>query len=231
LTVAYDAFTASSTFTDDASFNHTPVGTPKAVIVWITQTSSGADRIAGVTYGGVAMTEVSGSPVLQTGGEFGAVYCYFLGSSIPTGTQSVSIDTTTTTNNFKACCITLTASADTEIVDVDATINSTSLANPSVTLSLGGRTCFCAIGFYSGQNAVTGVTPLTSWTSREETDRGSQTTGCYTYDTIGTADVTAGWTQTADDAIAIAIAVSEIVTTITTTVTGKETRNKCIRYV
>ena len=59
-------------------------------------------------------------------------------------------------------------------------------------------------------DAVAGTTPLASWTSRVEIDWGPQVGLMYTYDTIGTSDVTAGWTQAADDATMVALAVSEV---------------------
>ena len=209
MAVAYDNFSNGTAGTGDISWTHTPVGTPRAVIVFIAGIA-GADEVSGVTYGGVAMTEMTGSPNTKITGETGAVYGYFLGSSIPTGAQTVAM-TSTAANLKSIAAITLTGGADTEIVDVDATINSDSVENPSVTLSLAGRTSFCAIVIYSGQDAVTSITPLTDWTSRLEQDAGTEVVGYYTYNTIGSTDVTAGWTQAAEDAIAIAVAVSEVV--------------------
>jgi hypothetical protein len=195
----------------DASWTHTPVGTPRGVLVWVlySNTLSHADFVTGVTYGGVSMTEVAGSPNVKTVTESMSAHCFFLGSSIPTGAQTVAVDVTDT-NNYAAFALTVTAAADTEVVDSDGTINSDSIADPSVTLSLGGRSCFAAIGFSSGQNAVTGITPLTGWTGDLEDDLGGQTMGLYTYNTVGTTDVTAGWTQTAEDAVAMAVAIAEV---------------------
>lgn len=205
MTVAYDAF-SSGIGANTYSFTHTPVGTPRAVIVYTT--TGGAGDVTGVTYGGVAMTQMTGSPNNLSGAEAGNVTGWFLGASIPTGAQSVSVTSGAATKI--AYCNTLTGAADTEIVDVDATINSTSQADPSVTLSLGGRTCFASICLYSGHDAATSVTPFSGWTSRNETDVGAQILAYYTYDTVGTTDVTSGWTQTADDALAITAAISEI---------------------
>ena len=209
MAVAFDAFSNGTAGTGDISWTHTPVGTPRGVIVMVLGVS-GTDGVSGVTYGGVAMTEVTGSPNLKTSLELAGVYVYFLGSSIPTGAQTVAM-TSANVHLKSISAITLTGAADTEVVDSDATINSDSVQDPSVTLSLGGRDCFCAIGGVSGQDAVTGITPLTDWTSRLEQDGGAVTVLHYTYNTIGTTDVTAGWTQTADDATAIAVAVSEVV--------------------
>ena len=208
MAVAFDAFSNGTAGTGDISFTHTPVRTPRGAIV-IVLGVSGTDGVSGVTYGGVAMAEVSGSPNLKGTAELAGAYVYFLGASIPTGAQTVAM-TSSNTHLKSISCITLTAAADTEVVDSDGTINSDSVADPSVTLSLGGRTAFAAIGLVSGQDAVTGITPPSGWTSRLEQDAGAVTVGHYTYDTIGSTDVAAGWTQTAEDATAIAVAVSEV---------------------
>lgn len=211
MAVAFDAFfNQIDPDTVALSWTHTPVGTPAAVIVFVSQAVGATDEVTGVTYGALSLTEMSGSPVLHTTGEPGAVYAYFAGSSIPTGAQTVTVSVNGTASSKSGCSITLTASSDCEIVDVDATVNSDSQADPSVTLSLAGRTCFCALGFYSGANAVGGSTPFTDWTDGFTEDFGSFTGGFYTYNTIGTTDVTAGWTQVADDAAMIAVAVSEV---------------------
>jgi hypothetical protein len=211
MTVAYDAFSSANDAggASNLAWTHTPVGTPRGVLVWIVMTAytpSGTNAVS-CTYGGVDM----GSPVevIKTTGEVGSVCFYFLGSSIPTGAQTVTFDKLASCTAFGGC-ISLTGAANTEIVDSDNTINSDAAVNPSVTLSLSGRTCFAGIGFFSGQGADTGVTPLSSWTSRAEHDFTPSVAGVYSYDTIGSSDVTAGWTQTSDDAFAVAVAVSEV---------------------
>lgn len=204
----FDAISNSAGGAGSQSWTHTPVGTPRGVWVYCGQVSQ-TDEITSITYGGVSMTESAGSPNLLTSGELGASYSYFLGTSIPSGAQTVAM--TGTTGAVKQCfAVSITASADTEIVDVDGTINSASVTNPSVTLSLSGRTSFAAIGFYSGGDAVTNITELAGWTNRFEGDAGNEVFGLYSYDTIGSADVAAGWTQTTEDAAAVAIAISEV---------------------
>jgi hypothetical protein len=207
---AFDAVSNVAAGTGNLSWTHTPVGTPRAVIVFIVQTGAGTDQVTSVTYGGTSMTEVSGSPNLHAAGETGAVYAYFLGSAIPTGAQTVTVNVSGAASK-RAVAYTLTANADTEIVDSDGTINSSFLSNPSRTLSLSGRTSWAGIGFYSGQNAVGSITPLGSWTGDlEHSFGGIQVAGWYQFNTIGSSDVTAGWTQAADDAVMIGVAVSEV---------------------
>lgn len=212
MAVAYDASSSSSQTVSNvnASWTHTPTGTPRGALVLVYSTQ-GADMVTGVTYGGVAMTEISGSPNVKAASESMSVYAYFLGSGIPTGAQTVQVSVNGDGfSAYRASAFTVTANGNTEVVDSDGTINSDSVANPSVTLSLTGRTCWCAIGFMSGQGAVTGVTELSNWTATNENDFGALVGGAYRYNTVSTADVTAGWTQTADDAAAVAVAIAEV---------------------
>ena len=210
MAVAFDAASTQAIGAGHLSWTHTPVGTPRGVLVFVLGNGAG-DDVSTITYGSATLAEIPGSPNIQSVGEGFDIHAFFLGASVPTGAQTVFVNVTGFAAHA-AVAITLTAGNDTALVDSDGTINSTSYTNPSVTLSLGGVTSFAAIGFGSGQDAATGITPLANWTSRLEVDFGTRTAGVYTHDTIGTTDVTAGWTQTADDAVAIAVAVTESAT-------------------
>lgn len=208
MTVAFDA-SAGTTGTGTLSYTHTPVGTPRAVLLFVVHSGT-TDEVTTVTYGGTGMTQISVSPQTKSTGELSVVHAFFLGSSIPTGAQTVEVSVSGASTKLGRS-ITLTASADTEVVDADI-ISSDSVSNPSVTLGLGGRTSFVAIGFDSGQIDVASIAPNAGWTSRVEFDFGSHSGGVYTYDTIGSSDVAAGWDNSAaggDDANAIAVAISE----------------------
>jgi hypothetical protein len=210
MAVAFDAISSSGVETSgNLSWTHTPVGTPRAIIVAIIQNIGLTDEVTDVTYGGEAMSEVSGSPKSYNGTDDSTLYVYFLGSSIPTGAQTVAVTVNGTGSNKTARCFSLTASADTEIVDTDATVGSVT-TTPSATLSLGGRTSWAGLVGHSGESAVAGPTPLTNWNSRSEQDFGVSVGVFYTYDIIGTTDVTAGWTQSNLDASMLAFAVSEV---------------------
>ncbi len=213
MAVAFDAFSNIKQDVQNLNISgtFTPTGTPRGIIVFptgaIATTQVGP---TGCTYGGVAMSLVVSN--VLTSSEGGWLRFFFLGSGIPTGTQTVASSgiSGNSADDWNMYCISVTATTDTEVVDSDNTINSASQANPSVTLSLASRTCFAALAFASGQGAVSGTSPLANWTSRGETDIGAGVLGCYTFNTIGSSDVTAGWTQTADDAVAIAVAISEV---------------------
>jgi hypothetical protein len=124
-TPVYDAYSNSSG-TGDLSWTHTPTGDPTGVCVFVWQYNTSGGSIASVTYGGVAMErKIFG---LFTLGAVQAVgYMYFLNRLIPTGAQTVVIDTTATVLR-QASAITITGGTNTE---VDATSTAYSSASPS----------------------------------------------------------------------------------------------------
>lgn len=211
MTVAYDATSAPGTFSEDTSpltWTHTPTGTPAGVIItnkgWATAANT-------VTYGGVAATEMPSSPLEESGsGENTMVACWFLGSGLPTGAQTVSVGGGNVV--LEPSAITVTAAADTVLQD-DLTYESDATNGPTGTLSLGGNECFCGISWRSGENNPGSTSPGTGWTQRVESDIGSQSIGDYTYDTIGSSnvDISGSLTQTADDLSCIAYAIGEVV--------------------
>ena len=153
------------------------------------------------------MTEVSVSPSLNNTGENSAVYAFFLGSSVPTGAQTVAVTTSGSTGNNLGYCISVTAGQNTEVVDSDAIVGSG--ANPSGTLSLGGSTCFCSEASHSGVSSLASYAPPSGWTRRWPNDYGSMVAALSSYDTVAASDVAYGMSQVADDYNIIGIAIKE----------------------
>ena len=209
MTVAFDAFSEVAAGTGTLTWDHDPVGTPRAVIVMVVQDDGTTDSVTTVTYDGTSMVEVTGSPLLKSSGEPGGVHIFFLGASVPTTDPAEIVVSRNGTITARAAAITLTAADDTEVVDT-STLSSDSQANPSLTVSLAGRTSFVAEAFFSGRGAITQLTPLTFWTDQLEHDFGATTAGWYTFDTVGSTDVTAGYSAGGDDVVLIALAVSEV---------------------
>src|SRR4029077_10172258 len=108
----------------------------------------------------------------------------------------------------------VTAPWDTDCVVVNTSINSDAIANPSVLLPASGQPVFSLVSFCSGQDAEVS-TPLAGWTKRAAGVLGAASSALMTYDTIGTADVTAGWTEASDDAVAVAVLVGQTSATVT----------------
>jgi hypothetical protein len=189
VTIAKDAvssFSGSGTF----SANHTPSGTPRGVIVNIAY-QNGSDDVTSVTYGGVTMTEATDSPQVKTTTEEMVSHTYWLGESIPTGTQSVQVVSGGSITKY-VDVITLTADDDMSEADGAGAFGAPSAGDFTVTLELGGATAFASVGAQTSLNNGNFVSPLSGWTSDVETDQGSETSVTYTYDTIGSSDVTAG---------------------------------------
>jgi hypothetical protein len=220
MAVAYDAESRGAGGSGNFNWTHTPVGTPKGIWVFVGQDTGLTDEVTGVTYGGTAMTRVTtGSPtnpVFRDGsgaGEDGGEYCYFLGASIPTGAQTVAVTVNGTGSLKRGYAGSVTAAADTEVVDCNSNTAGGSTTPTLGTLSLGGRTCMVAMGFWSQRPATGNITPSAGWTARREDTIGSNTIAHYTYDTIASADVAADWTHdqsAGGDYCGLALAIREV---------------------
>jgi hypothetical protein len=218
MAIAYDAVSSTSTSAfGNRSFTHTPVGTPKGVVVFVIENEGIAvkdptfpDQVSSVTYGGVSMTEAASSPNLAASAtaEDCAMHCFVLTSGIPSGAQTVSVTSSASTGITDICCVTVTSAGNTSVVNT-LTYDGVG-ANPASTLTLSGNTCLVMEGVFSGQAAVTGITPPTGWSSTREYDTGSEQHAVYVYDTVGSSDVSTGFTQTSDDYKVFAIALKEV---------------------
>lgn len=151
--------------------------------------------------------------LFKSTGETGAVYVYYLGAGVATGLQTCLISVNGVGSNKRCAFWSLNAAANMNLAvkTFDTSINSDSVANPSVTLALGGVTCWCNIAFVSGQDDPLNVTQLANWSATGEDTLGTLGLcgGHYRYNIVSNVDVLAGWTQTAEDAIAIAFALYE----------------------
>lgn len=123
MAIAFDASSESHTgttgSTSQASFSwtHTPVGTPKGVLVFTFTVAEldilDGDNATSVTYGGVNLTAVTGgrAEYIQTqSSNEGDCKAWFLGSSVPTGSQTVVVNRTNNSLKMYAVAITVTSS-------------------------------------------------------------------------------------------------------------------------
>lgn len=218
MAVAHDAATESirTVTTDPWTFSHTPVGTPRGVVVLINHGVADTDVISGVTYGGVAMARVRSDS--DSTGEPGRSYIYFLGASVPTGMQTVSVDLTSASDlDLEIVCATQTAAGDLEVVDNDGV--SGDADDPQVTLSYGGRTCISYVVLNSGRSVPDPgtVDDLGTMTRLADHDYGSFVAAVSRQTTPGTSDFTIGYVTSASDDVAMsAVAISEVVVAATT---------------
>lgn len=195
MTIAFDAFSnGTNGSTGNISWTHTPTGTPKGVVVFVTQHHNASDQVISVTYGGYTMTRYDAKFQSGDGHGVGAIYAYFLGSSVPSGAQTVYVTVDGTGSKKCAGCYTLTSDNDTAI-ESEEYINDPSAAAPSETIYLNSKTCAVVEGFICGQGSTGQFAPLSGWTQDlEYAVVGQEGSGIYEYNTIDSSDVTWGWT-------------------------------------
>ena len=203
----------SGSSTTGLSWTHTPAFKyPAGVLVFVSQIVGTTDEVTGVTYGGVAMTEVAGSPLAaDAGAETGALYAYFLGEDIPAGEQTVAVSVNGTGSTKDAAAITVAADSTTVVIEDTSTLDSAGTADPSVTLTTTAKT-FIAGALLSGHDALASLTPTSPATSLTfptgDQDFGTQV-AMYLYhpDEVASGSPTIGATATSEEAAILAVAV------------------------
>ena len=217
MTVSHDAY---SEMTAEArgpsnpqthSWTHTPSGTPKGVLVWVTagtgQMTAADNAITGATYGGVAMTKVA-EVHLSGASEPGSCWLFELLAGIPTGAQTVAFTAqafpTSSTGIYPwlyGQAVTM-ASGGGSLSRADSdTINQNSGANPSVTMDAGANTGLSYLGGYSGKSNEADLAAAASCTDTGGYDfTASATTARVVRQTTpATGTFAIGWTGGSDE--------------------------------
>lgn len=203
--IAHDAASGATRATGPGtlSWTHTPVGTPKGVVVATASQSGSATAISGVTYGGVAMT---GPIESQTNSGNIRVMIWFLGSGIPTGAQTVAA-TNAVAADADAACFTVTATHDTYVHDSGgATSTGTAAAVP---LTIAEQSQVYGV-MMSQANDVGAHSADSGYTDASEEDFGTRTASWTRRDAVTSTDATISWTITSSQdwsAVAVAVAV------------------------
>lgn len=206
-----NATLATRTGTEDPfTFSHTPVGTPKGVVVMCaTHAAVSTDEIAAVTYGGVALTEIV--QAIDNVSENVQIQMWFLGEGIPTGTQTVSIDMTSgTTTDWRFECLTLTADGDLEVVDFDE-LNQ-GFTNPSLTVQTNGRVCLAFGMLATGHNAPSAHTPVSenNIAFRRDSVAAAQVREYMRQAHASTSDFTISYSMAAEDGAMVLMNVAKV---------------------
>lgn len=214
--VVFDAASESHTGTTGASatfsWTHTPVGTPRGVLIFVFNRNdpSGNDTTS-VTYGGTDVPLIDDSVARDTTAstEGGSVQAYFLGSSIPTGAQTVQVTEGDTYTSAYAVAITVTANDDTSYAGIvtegeNQTLTEENIDDDSLTGTNSVR--FAAI--LSGAAAV--PPDGANSTNIAGIDFGAFVNGVYRETTAGQGSRPIGASYaTSDDVAAIYIAIAE----------------------
>ena len=217
MAVAYDssAAVASFTTTSPLTVSLTPSGTPKGILVFVFCDTDSTDNVTSATYGGTTLTAVSGGFAQDTAGELGFCKAYFLGSGIPTGTQSLSVSFTGSQNMW-AAVIAVTASGNTEVYTAGIVLlqGDGTLAEQSVTDGSPGSNSVRFAGLFTGlaspPSAGSNSTVIQSF------DDGTLGASVVRETTAGQGSRSIGWSSgTSDDRAAVHLAVRESASAVT----------------
>lgn len=209
-TIIYDTIT-EHTRTDTTSpqtFSHAGAASGvKGAVLSIIHGASSTDHVSAASYGGTAMTRAKRNTDSTT--EPGAAELWFLGASVPQGTQTVSYTCGATTDDIYAACITLVSDGDLEVIDTDGIDNNT--ADPSVTLQASGREIYCIGSLYDGTAAPSDFTENRGSDVKGSSDLGAFWGLVLTQDISVAADFTLGGTVVTDDVAYAAAAIAKVV--------------------
>ncbi len=188
------------------SWTHGDTGSPEGVLVFVT-TIANADYITSVTYGGVTMTQVS--EAIDTTTEPARVTAFFLGSSVPTGSQTIEVTRTNNATVMYANAASVQAAGNTETTGYVLLQNNLAYSEQSVDDGSLGTNSMRYVGAYTGRNtALTAGANTTALQSIVLAATQASMLGRET--TAGQGARSVGYTYaTTDDAAAIHLAIRE----------------------
>lgn len=206
MTIAFDA--VSESLSPESGFTHTPVGTPKGVVVFYHASGTGSTPST-CTYGSASMTLLITQQRVE--GETGEVTAFFLGSGIPTGAQTVTLNNGSGAPDW-ATCMTVTAAANTELAG-DGYGGTQGLASPpgSVTIANIAGASFGFGGLYHGADSTL-ATAGSGMTVQASEDIGSKTCvdECSTTEQASGDMVVSFAHGSTDDYIVVGVAIQEV---------------------
>jgi hypothetical protein len=165
--------TSQSSYAIAPSWTHGEAGTPDAILVLIVHATGVVDKVSGVTYGGVAMTELSGSPYIHNHSFGSVMYAYLLTDNIPSGNQTVAVSNI----DWSAQAVAISLTADGEIVQTGTSAGDggtgrlTATANMSAGTGIPTRTF--GIGFSEAFDGGNGFSISSGYDTYYNADWGS----------------------------------------------------------
>ncbi|MFZ9326299.1 MAG: hypothetical protein ACO24H_02420 [Polynucleobacter sp.] len=170
-------------------------------------TISTSDFIASVTYGGIALTRVSGGEAIDTATEPGRTDLFFLGSGLSSGNQTITVNRTNNATIMYASAATVLADKDVEPFGIDIRAQNQAPAVIGIDDgSPGTNSLRYAAAYYGGASpapAGTGSTLLTS------IDLGAYGCSMVRETTAGQGIRDVGFTAANDDYAAVFLAIRE----------------------
>ena len=166
------------------------------------------DVVSGVTYGGVSMARINRA--VDSLGEPGSCYAYFLGAGIPTGGQTVQVTISAGVTAKFGVAMTVTAATDTELAGIGSVLVQADTANPSVTITGIYAESFGFAGLFSGQNNPASITAGTGMTLGPTNDYGNQSAAALrSTSQNASGNLTIAYSATSEDAAMVGFAIQE----------------------
>lgn len=209
MAVAYDASSKAVGQTGTFSWTHTPAGTPKGILVFIFNLDASADNNSGVTYNGLTVPAVTGGLAQDTVGEPCFCKAWFLGSSVPTGAQTVQA--TCSGGNMCGVATTVTADTDTEIYLPGIVLlqGDQAVSEQSVNDGSPGTNSTRFAGLATGLNSLPSAGANS--TVIQSSDEGVMGISAVRENTAGQGSRSIGWSGSSDDVAAVHLAIREII--------------------
>jgi hypothetical protein len=204
-----DAGTTGSVSVASFSWTHTPVGTPRGVLIFV-YTNTGTDYATSVTYGGVSVPRVANAIASDVAGESGTTSTFFLGHDIPTGAQTVVVNRPNDVVAVYATAVTVTALCDTEVgPNITLLQSDQAMSEQSVNDGSPGTNSLRFAGVNWGGNPIPTVGANSTAIANASINYGARTARTVQETTAGQGARLVGFTTASDDVAAVHLAVIE----------------------
>lgn len=219
---ASESHTGTTGSTNQASFSwtHTQTGTPQGVVVFVSTYASVSDFITSVTYGGIALTRLTGGLAQDGAGESGRLDTFFLGSGLSSGNQTITVNRTNNATVMYAAAATVTAGADTAVPTATIVLleGDGTLTVQSVNDTSPGQNSVRYAGGYSGLQAPPSADA--SSTLLNSIDIGNYGSALVRETTAGQGARSVGFSAASDDRAVVHLAIRELVPRTETPIVG-----------
>lgn len=204
-------FSALFSSATNPTFTHAPAHVPKVVIVTaVNNIVASSGNIAAISYGASTLSLKSVS--VDTAGEPGTAQIWSRTSTDATfssGSVTVSV-TKSSTNTFHYVCMTVAADGNITVASTHRGAENQNSSTPTVSIAKSAALRWAFGCKFDGLTNLTDSTIIVGQQTVGSTKFGSQCAHTSRESTAGTADITYGWAQAADDWALVAIAIEEV---------------------
>jgi hypothetical protein len=192
------------------TFVHTPTHVPKAVMLTAAKnTISSTTALSSVSYAGNQLTKQV--VAVDSAGELGTAEIWAVTSTsvmFSSGAATVAIGKASTAS-FQYVCFTVFADGNITVASTNKGAEDQNTSNATVSIAKAGALRWAFGCAFSGVGSTSESTMVAGITRVADLDLGNQCLFHLRESTAGTADITFGYTQTADDWALVAIAIQE----------------------